>query len=526
MKGNYITALYLRISDEDDVLNQAGESESISGQRLMLRNFVQTHKELSESTVIELVDDGFSGTNFERPGVKRLLEMAKTHEVNCIVVKDFSRFGRNYLEVGNYLEQIFPFLGIRFISVSDNFDSFEDFGAAGSILVGFKNIIYEAYSKDLSEKIKSVRRLKAEQGKFVTAFAPFGYRKAKENRNQLIIDEECAAIVRQIFDLFLDGMGKTAIARRLNQEHIPSPMMIRRQRQENFYRPQCNEVSHWTASTVSQILSDERYVGDAVYGKVTPERIGSKKDAHVPKEDWIIVPNAHPCIIDRERFEAAQAGKKKHNYKRAAEEKPLAKKVICRACNHALKRICKSGNTYFQCTTHRNTDRYPCFTGRICETELADSLLAYLRSLAHSVSSDSHMETKLRREPVSVGIYKELEKAEEAIENQKRSELALYQSFKAGKMEEAAYIKQAAVMETEFTRLTSQVKILEQEYQKAVQEQRPIVSADKERLQRYMPFDTLTKEIVDEFVESIYIEVDGTISIIWSFTDPFLKDKG
>lgn len=526
MKGNYITAIYLRISDEDNALNEAGESESISGQRLMLKSFVQTHKELSGSTIIELVDDGFSGTNFERPGVKRLLEMAKAHEINCIVVKDFSRFGRNYLEVGNYLEQIFPFLGIRFISVSDHFDSAEDFGAAGSILVGFKNIIYEAYSKDLSEKIKSVRRLKAEQGKFVTAFAPFGYGKAKESKNQLVIDEECAVIVRQIFDWFLDGMGKTAIARRLNQENIPSPIMVRRQRQENFHRPQCNEVAHWTASTISQILSDQRYVGDAVYGKVTPEKVGSKKDAHVPQKDWIIVPNAHPCIIDRKKFEAAQVGKKKHNYKRTAEEKPLAKKVICRACNHALKRVCKSGRTYFQCTTHRNTDRYTCFTDKICETELADSILAYLRSLAYSIISDSHMKTKRYSEPVSVGIYRELEIAEEAIENQKRSELALYQSFKAGKIAEATYIKQAAVMETEFIRLTAQIKTLEQEYQKAVQEQRPIVPADKERLQCYMPYDTLTKEIVDEFIEAIYIEVDGKISVGWSFTDPFLRDKG
>lgn len=522
MKDNYITVLYLRVSEEDEELNAASESESISGQRLMLRDFVQTHKELSGCTMIELIDDGFSGTNFERPGIKRLLEMAKSHEINCIVVKDFSRFGRNYLEVGNYLEQIFPFLGIRFISVSDHFDSFENFGAAGSIEVGFKNIIYEAYSKDLSEKIKSVRRLNAEQGKFVSAFAPYGYRKV--NKNQLVIDEECVNIVKQIFDWFLDGMGKTEIAKRLNLMNVPSPMMIRRKRKENFYRSQCNEKTHWTTSTIFAILSDQRYVGDAVYRKSIPEKVGSKKDTHIPKEDWIIVPNAHPCIIDRDKYEAAQVGKKKHNYKRK-EEKPLAKKVICQACNHALKRICKSGHIYFQCTTHRSTNLYSCFTGKIFETELENALLTYLCSLTQGVSQFCSG-TKQHREPISVGIYKELKKTEEAIENQKRNELTLYQSFKADKIDEPTYIKQASVMDAELVRLKEQVKQLEQEYQKAVQECCPAVPDNIERLQRFMPFNSLTKEIVDEFVEIIYIERDGKVSVVWSFDDPFLKDRG
>jgi site-specific DNA recombinase len=525
MSEEYIIALYLRISDEDKELSASCESESISGQRLVLTDFVREHMELSTSTIIEIVDDGFSGTNFDRPGITRLLEMAKIHQVDCIVVKDFSRFGRNYLEVGNYLEQIFPFLGIRFISMNDHFDSFESIGAAGAIEVGFKNIIYEAYSKDLSEKIKSVRRLKAEQGKFVSAFAPYGFRKAKVSKNQLVIDEVCAVNVRRIFDLFLSGMGKTEIARLLNKELIPSPMMVRKLRNENFHRIECNKQNHWTASTVSHILSDQRYVGDAVYGKVTPKKVGSKKDIHVPREDWIVVPDAHPRIIEREMFEAVQSGKKKHNYKRTEEEKPLAKKIICCACSHALKRICKGTQVYFQCTTHRNTDRYPCFTGNLPESTLEAAILTYLQSLTLSIQKQG-IEIERIKGPASVTLFKKLKKAEEKIDKKKGDIFALYGALKAGKITQDAFVKKTDDMEAELELLDEQVNQYLQDYTKAIQEQNHLAPADADRIRKHMLFNCLTKEVIDEFVEAVYIEIDGNISIKWSFSDPFLQDMG
>lgn len=386
MSGQYVTAIYLRISDEDENPGEARESESISGQRFLLTDFVRGHRELSESRIIELVDDGFSGTNFDRPGIKKLLEMAKTHQVNCIVVKDFSRFGRNYLEVGNYLEQIFPFLGIRFLSVNDHFDSSENIGAAGAIEVGFKNIIHEAYSKDLSEKIRSVRRMMAEQGKFVTAFAPYGYRKSEATKNQLIVDAECAVVVRRIFDLFLSGMGNTAIARLLNKEEIPSPYMVRTQRKENFHRNGCKEENHWTAGTVSRILSDQRYVGDAVYGKVSPKEIGSKKEVRVPEENWIIVPDAHPCIVKRELFEAVRFSKKKY-------------------------RIYGSRN------------KADFFTGHLQESQLETGILNCLQLLVLLVQKS---DKKARQSDA----------------------FKLYRRFKAGKIAEDTFVKKTADMET------------------------------------------------------------------------------
>ncbi|MDR2044969.1 MAG: recombinase family protein [Clostridium sp.] len=314
MRKQPVTALYLRVSDEDGIPGIPGaarESGSIAGQRLLLREFVKGHEDLSGHPVIEVTDDGYSGTDFDRPGIRSLLRMAQDAAISCIVVKDFSRFGRNYLEVGNYLEQVFPLLGVRFLSVNDQFDSFRD-TAAGSVEVGFRNLIYEAYSRDLSIKVKSALREKARQGKFVAAFAPFGYRKAARERNRLVADPECAPVVRRIFRFYADGMAQTEIAGLLNREAVPSPLMVRRKRGENFPGKPRGETAAWTAGTVAHILSDRRYTGEAIYGKVTPLAVGSRKGLAVPEEDWIVVPDAHEAILSREEFEAAQSRKKKY----------------------------------------------------------------------------------------------------------------------------------------------------------------------------------------------------------------------
>lgn len=325
MEKQLITAIYLRISDEDRTLKAVSESSSITGQRMLLRRFISRHPELSNSKILEFIDDGYSGTNFQRPGIQSLLKMAEKKEINCIVVKDFSRFGRNYLETGNYLEQVFPMLGIRFLSVNDCFDSFDQIGAAGSIDVGFKNIIHDFYSRDLSVKIRTGRKTKAEQGKFTTGFAPYGYLKDCQDPGRLIVDLECAACVRRIFQLYLNGKGTGTIAKILNQDGILSPKMIRcvrslPQRKNENHEKQwgCNDVQNgikrtcfWTAGTISRILSDQRYTGCAVFGKTKPAAVGSKKEQAVSQEQWILVPNAHPAIISQKEFDCTKARMKK-----------------------------------------------------------------------------------------------------------------------------------------------------------------------------------------------------------------------
>ncbi|RKD28173.1 recombinase family protein [Lacrimispora algidixylanolytica] len=504
IKEQPTVAIYLRISDEDEALELGGESNSISGQRMLLNDFVSNHKDLYNYRVVEVEDDGYSGTNFDRPGVQRLLEMAKRKEIQCIVVKDFSRFGRNYLEVGNYLEQIFPFLRIRFFSVNDNFDSFCNAGAAGSLEVGFKNIIYEAYSKDLSVKIKSVRKSKAEQGKFVTAFAPYGFKKDDNNRNKLVIDQECAPIVIQIFKLYLSGSTKTEIARRLNQEGVLCPMMIRKKRGENFNRNGCSDTCIWTVGTVSHILADQRYTGDAIYGKSKPESVGSKKEIKIPKDQWIIVPDAYEEIISHEEFEAVQTYKRTYKKKGNSVvcKSSFSKKTICKSCGHLMTRIHQGKKILYCCKTGRNLYHSTCYQGKIEEAQLEEALLTCFNNLAAITRQTDNIRKKTQ--DISVAHCDGLQKIELAIARKKGKYLAFYEAYKQKKLSELDFRKKLNDLEKSLDTL-----------QKQYDEMEPCFLRENEEKH------TISKETIHSLVEFIAIESNGSLSIKWNFIDPY-----
>lgn len=311
MNKNYTVAAYMRLSHEDARSHKKNipqeESVSIAGQRAIIRLFLKEHRELANCLVREFVDDGYSGTDFNRPGICSLLEDAKQGLIDCIIVKDLSRFGRNYIEAGNYIEQIFPLLGIRFISVSDGFDSDKSWGTVGALDMGFKNLLSDFYSKDISQKIISGRRVKAAQGRFVTGYAPYGFLKTASH--QLASDPESAPIVRRIYQMALSKLPASSIAKELNRERIPSPLMLRRLRNQHFPGIDNNEC-RWTAAAVQRILKDRRYTGDSVYGKVRPSVIGSRKYVDSPEVEWIIVPDAHESIVPKEWFHAVQSTKK------------------------------------------------------------------------------------------------------------------------------------------------------------------------------------------------------------------------
>ena len=270
MRGYSLLILYLRISVEDMDHNgeDKDESNSIVNQRELLRRYVEDTPELSRYQVMELCDDGYSGTNMERPGMEKLLDMAKKGQVGCILVKDFSRFGRDYLTVSDYVDQIFPFIGIRFISINDNYDSAKCNGATSGVEIVFRNVIYGYYSQDLSVKVRNGKRTKAQSGKFMSPFAPIGYQKAPENRNQLVVEPEGAAIVRRIFRMAGEGMSVMQILRVLNRERIPTPSQLKNRHGE-FHKwwVGVGDNKVWDGSIVVNILRDERYLGKNVYGK-------------------------------------------------------------------------------------------------------------------------------------------------------------------------------------------------------------------------------------------------------------------
>lgn len=295
----YRTALYLRLSRED---GDKTESDSIANQRTLLEAYTADHPELC--IVDEFVDDGYSGSNFERPAFQNLFRELEQGTINCILVKDLSRFGRNYIEVGRYLERIFPVMRVRLIAVTDNYDSQSAWKTSDSIMVPMRNLLNDAYCRDISVKIKSQLTVKRKRGDFVGSFATYGYQKDPGNHTKLIVDELAAETVQDIFRWKINGMSNQGIADRLNVEKVPSPAARKLQSGAKLslhFRK--SDEPPWSAKAVDRILHNEVYIGKLVQGKTRRLDYRSKKKMNVPMRDWVIVDNTHEAIIPAEQFE-------------------------------------------------------------------------------------------------------------------------------------------------------------------------------------------------------------------------------
>lgn len=513
-----IAALYLRISDEDKDGN-LDESNSISAQRELLKSYVEEQKELAEYRLMEFCDDGYSGTDFERPQIQNLLALVKQRAISCILVKDLSRFGRNYIEVGNYLEQVFPFLGIRFIAVNDGYDS-NICGTASEFMdMAFKNLVYDLYSKDLSEKIISVRRMKAGQGQFVTAFAPYGYQKTKDKK--LAVDSETGPIVRRIFEMAAEGVPKTHIARRLNQEGILSPVALRKERGERFYRKQAGEKSVWGCSAISHILKDQRYVGDAVYGKVKPASVGSRKDVAVPRDEWIVVPDSHEPLVPRAMFEEVNGMMKKYSGYTKKETSKLSVfegKVYCGSCNHRIAR--KHGR--YRCLMPKVAEEYGCCDKSIREKDMEEAVFCMIQRLGEVFGErEDKGETDKTEQEGKERIRQaeqELSQYETEIMRIRGRKHGKYKEYKSGGISRERFIEEKGELDRKEERLAAERERIERELSEVGMkgEKR---GAGGRMIQRFLPFESLTREMVETFVRKVVILGDGSVQIEWNFED-------
>ena len=307
--NRYTIAMYLRLSSEDMDLKQSGkvESNSIANQRNLLKAYISRVPEFSNASILEFCDDGWSGKNFDRPAVQEMIAMAKENKIHCIIVKDLSRFGRDYLIVGNYISRVFPFLGVRFISVNDGIDSNrqEDID---SLETAFKSLIYDLYSRDLSRKVRTAKQFRAKRGDFLSPYAPYGYKKDPNNKNHLVIDPPAAAIVRRIFRMMAGGYTTEQIARNLNDEAVLTPMLYKRETDCSRTRWQSiSDENFWSARQIARMLRDERYTGKNIYGKWMRDQVGNWHTVKVSRSDWITVEGTHDGIVTREEFDRAQA---------------------------------------------------------------------------------------------------------------------------------------------------------------------------------------------------------------------------
>jgi DNA invertase Pin-like site-specific DNA recombinase len=294
----YKTAIYARLSVED---SRKGDSNTIENQIILVKSYAESKPYLKLCGTF--TDNGQSGTNFKREGFLNLMESVKRGEIDCIIVKDLSRFGRDYIETGNYLEKIFPFLGVRFISVNDNYDSSNLLSSGDNLTIIFKNLINDMYAKDISRKIKSVYEAKQKKGEFIGSYAPYGYSKSPEDKHTLIINDETAPIVRDIFQWKLDGMSNLAIVRILNEQNIMSP------RNYLYYKKLISAEKYakkilWNMNTITSMLSNLAYIGHMAQGKTKNDINTGIRQEHQAKDKWIVVENTHEPIIEKSIFYA------------------------------------------------------------------------------------------------------------------------------------------------------------------------------------------------------------------------------
>lgn len=526
MDKDYIILLYLRLSIEDDRsrTGEADESNSIANQRMLLYNFIKSKPEFKDCTVTELCDDGYSGTNFERPAMKKLLERVKKKAVDCIIVKDLSRFGRDYLTVSDYVEQIFPFLGVRFISVNDGYDSLNYEGTTGGIDLAFRNVVYAWYSKDISEKEKSGKRAKAMGGNYLSAFAPMGYRKDEKNKNKLVVDEKSSEIVRYIFKLAGAGLPVAEIAKMLDADNIPTPCQLKREQglSHKWWEGVCDRKL-WDTSSITRILRDERYLGKSVYGRRYCPEVGVKKTRKSDRENWIVVPESHEPIITEEEFQQAQTMLRqpvRYPHRRSCNAL-FSGKLRCGVCGYALVRQ-KKKNPSYRCETWKRTQSFDCTQEAMPEEDIKEAvwraIQLYCKVLLEKQSLNKAQPAEILEENIRTQILA-YQSAGRGLDEQKA---IAYERFMDGDLGKDQYIHRKDTISRQQEEIKMKIEKLEKERLELRQQEKDAHPSVQE-LEACLHAKELNRRMVETFVKSIYVYKNKAIRIEWLFEDVVMK---
>jgi len=421
---NYSVALYLRLSKEDNKReggkNIEEDSESIKNQRILLEDFAKEHK-LNIFKVY--TDDGYSGTSFNRPEFEQMIRDIEDRRINMVITKDMSRLGRDYIDTGHYMERYFPEHGVRYIALTDNVDTGAD-NYTGDI-TPFKALVNDMYAKDISIKITTVKRNKQEKGLFIGGKAPYGYKKSSENKNKLEIDEKAARIVRYIFSLALEGKSCRQIAIILNDEKIPTPAQYSNLKLPEHKGPYTGK---WSSERVTWMLKNEVYIGSMVQGRMQKVNYKVKKCRHMPREEWKVVENTHPPIIDKVTFQKVNMLIESRTKTRCRTYDYLLKGIIvCHECQHPLavmNRPNANGEDclYFVCRTYQRFTQYERCTCHCIKEETVTKAVTeqvaivckqYLNYLDYNElaneAQEMYMQEKRRQEKDVVALKHELE---------------------------------------------------------------------------------------------------------------------
>ncbi|MCD7717199.1 MAG: recombinase family protein [Lachnospiraceae bacterium] len=521
MKGKeyYNTAVYLRLSRDDGDEGKA-ESNSITSQRDLLRSFIRKHDDMEIYDFY--VDDGWSGANFDRPGYKRMMEDVKAGKVDCVIVKDLSRLGRDYIEAGRLIQKTFPAYGVRFIAVNDNYDSLTADFNEEALVLPVKNFINDSYCRDISSKVKSHQKIKREKGQFIGAFAVYGYVKDPENKNRLVTDKYAAGIVQSIFDWKLEGYSFEAIADRLNGLGILSPMEYKRSNGEKFSTGFHTGIrTKWSAVAVKRILTNEIYTGVLVQGKTERVNYKVKKSVAKPETEWVRIPDAHEAVVAKEEFDIVQDLLQADCRAGAGREKPhmYAGLLYCADCGEPMvRRVSRyKGKTTVRyiCSNHNKNGK--CTRHSITEEQLDKIVLYGLKSRIDRIVEQSKVVASVRglemRYDDIIAFDNEIVGLKAEQEKYRKLRAALYEDFRGDIISEEDFKTFSAIYEKKYTELE---KVIRQQTENIKELFKNGLEAGVrlEQFKEVLELDALNRSVLVTFVEKILVYEDKRLQVV------------
>lgn len=430
------TALYCRLSRED---GDRPESDSIGNQRSLLTEYAQARPELAVYDCY--IDDGYTGTNFDRPAFQRMLRDIEAGRVECVLVKDLSRFGRDYIDAGRYLERWLPEHGARFVAVTDDIDSSR---GVYDMTVPMKNLFNAQYARDISMKVKSALHTKQRRGEFIGAFASYGYLKDPENHNHLVVDPVAAEVVRRIFALFEAGHGKIGIAKILNAEGVPCPSVYKRLMGERYRNSsRLERTTYWTYATIHRILQSEVYIGNLEQGR--DDRVQLHGAARRKKKaDWIVVRGTHEPIVSQEQWKRVQAllrgSAKTPDF--TAQVSLFAGFLKCGDCGRAMVKTQRRGNTYYTCGSYKRYGPAACTRHEIAGAALEAVVLGDLNRIVASVKDLGHLAERGQREALKTDTARgERERLSAALDRVRKLGQGAYEDYRERLLSREEYLR-------------------------------------------------------------------------------------
>ena len=513
-------AAYLRLSSDDgDKL----ESNSITNQKKLINIYINREKNLK--IVDYYIDDGYSGTDFERPDFKRMIRDIKRGKIDTIIVKDLSRFGRNYIEVGRYLEDFLPINNIRFIAINDNVDSYKEPESINNIIVPFKNLMNDEYSRDISNKVKSILNAKKESGEFIGSYAPYGYLRDPKNKHDFIIDEKASKVVKKIFDMILKGKSKKYVVDELNKLGVLPPMAYKIE-EFNYNMKKTSNYDIWNSKKIDDILRNISYTGVLVQSK--KKRISHRvhKQVRVAPDDWIMIPNHHKALITEEKFNMVQEILYKRDIKveKNKEYDLFAGHISCADCGNSLSKRKGKAKDYYYCTSY--LENKVCSKHTIRKDKLIEIVI---EAINNQINLAENIDKIIKKMAEESGINYDYEILNNRL-NDIKNNILKYTKLKGIVREDYAMniIKEDEYKEyiKDYNEKLEQLEDEKEELIRKLDSEELKLKSNEEWIRKFeknMHIDKLDNIIINELIEDIQVHDNGNINIIFKYQDEFIE---